>query len=228
MKFLILFFLAFPVFADTLICFGDSQTAIRPPVQATDTYCYKMSYATGRGMLNKGIGGNTTVDALARISADVLTQTGSCVTVMFGAVDSYIKDSQDFSTWWASPKPSEVSIANYTTNLTSIVNQIKGAGKSVTLMTPWPTFGTANLNQGQFYSDAVKAVGRALGVAVLDAHDIMRRLWWGSKPWFTSTSNAPDLWTLIVDEQHPSALGHTKMAELCNQPQSIGACACTK
>ena len=151
---------------------------------------------------------------------------------MFGAVDSDIESSgaYEYGSWWTAPQPSEVSLADFTANLTSIVQQILNAGKNVTLLTPWPKFSTAGLNQGRFYSDAVKGVGANFGIPVLDAGDIMRKLWWGSDQWLAArivpNPNAPSLWSLIEDELHPSALGHTYIANLCALPQAFRACAC--
>ena len=78
-----------------LICLGDSQTAVRPPVQSADTYCNKMASAIGTTAINKGVGGNTSADALARMD-DVLAQPGSCVTVMLGTNDAWIDPSLQY------------------------------------------------------------------------------------------------------------------------------------
>ena len=227
---LVVLLLPLTALADTLICFGDSQTAVRPPVQLADTFCAKMAGA--RTPVNKGVGGDSTVDALARLNGDVLTQSGSCVTVMFGAGDSEISYSGSYSYtgWWTGPQTSEVSVASFTANLTSIVQQILKAGKQVTLLTPWTNFNTANLNQGRFYSDAVKGVGAALGVPVLDAGDILRQLWTNSYEWLNRNGvvhpNAPTLGSLMADDLHPSVVGHTHIANLCSKPQNVAACAC--
>jgi len=184
-----------------------------------------MAAATGRTDLNKGVGGNTTADMLARLNADVLTQQGSCVVVMAGANDAFIAPgTYDYSSYWSTPKPSAISLAQFKINLTSMVTQIKAAGKDVTLITPWSFFSTPNLIQFTFYVDTVKQVGGLTGTPVLDADSIQRDLWWASTQWLGVTS--PSLWDLEQDYQHPSALGHTKIKELCAKPQNAGACAC--
>ena len=72
--------------------------------------------------------------------------------------------------------------------------------------------------------DIDKVVGGLRGVPVVDADSIQRNLWWGSIQWVGGSS--PSLWDLEIDYQHPSALGHTKIAELCQKPQNVNACAC--
>lgn len=214
--------------AENLICIGDSQTAIRAPLVSSETYCYKMAVATGRTALNKGVGGNTTSDMIARFNADVVTQSGSCVVIMGGANDAFIDPSAtyDYSTYWTAPKPSAVSVVTFQSNLTAMVNAAKSAGKSVTLITPWTFWSSPQLVQFTFYVDAMKATGAQLGVPVLDADAIQRSLWWASAPWQT-VAPAPSLWDLEQDYQHPSALGHTKIKELCQKPQNVSACACS-
>ncbi len=212
--------------ADNLICLGDSQTSVRPPLVASEVFCTKMAVATGRTALNKGVGGNTSTDMLARLYADVLSQPGSCVTVMAGANDAFIDPyaTYDYSTYWAQAKPSAVSVTAFQNNLISIVQQIKNSGKQVTLLTSWAFFSTPELIQFLFYVDAVKYIGVFTGTPVLDADAIQRNAWWGSSQWLGT--GAPSLWDMEVDYQHPSALGHTAIANLCQKPQNATACAC--
>lgn len=214
-------------FSETIIALGDSQTAVRAPLIATETYCHKMAERTGRACLNKGVGGNTSTDMLARFNADVIAQAGSCVVIMAGANDAFINPgvNYDYSTYWTEPRPSAVSVPIFKSNLTEMVKQARSAGKDVTLITPWTFFSTPLLIQFTFYADTVKEVGGLLGVPVLDADAIQRDLWWASKPWLTQNA-APLLWDLEVDYQHPSAAGHTRIADLCRKPQNATACAC--
>jgi lysophospholipase L1-like esterase len=220
--------LAQPSFADNLICFGDSQTAIRMPLVQSDTFCYKMAHATRKTDINKGIGGNTSADGLARLTNDVLMQPGSCVTVMFGANDAFIDNAAtyDYSAYWMTPKPSAVSVAQYMTNLTSMIQQITGAGKRVTLITPWAFWSTPQLNQLPFYVDAMKAVAVQTGTPLLDAYEIQLNRWWSSQPWLPASTNAPMMWDQEQDYQHPNGMGHTEIADLCKKPQNKNACAC--
>ena len=217
-----------PSFADSLICFGDSQTAIRVPLVQSDTFCSKMAIATGKTDINKGIGGNTSTDGINRLTNDVLAQQGSCVTVMFGANDAFIDNTAtyDYQSYWTAPKPSAVPVTQYMSNLNSMIQQIKAAGKQVTLITPWAFWSTAQLNQMPFYVDAMKAVSMQTGTPLLDAYGIQLNRWWSSQPWLAPSTNAPSMWLQEQDYQHPSGYGHTEIADLCKKPQSANACAC--
>lgn len=225
---ILLFFFSSFANADNLICIGDSQTAVRSPLVASDTYCHKMASAIGKTAINKGVGGNTTSDMLARFTADVTSQSGSCVVIMGGANDAFINPmgSYDYSSYWTGPVSSAVSLSTYQSNLTAMVNAAKSSGKNVTLITPWVFFSTPNLVQFTFYANAMKSVGGVLGVPVLDADGIQRDLWWASRPWLTQNA-APMLWDFEADYQHPNAAGHTLIANLCQKPQNATACACS-
>lgn len=214
--------------AGNLLCFGDSQTAIRPPLVQTDTYCYKMAQATGRTDINKGVGGEDTQMAMQRIQADVISQTAECVVVMFGANDGFISPTAtyDYSTYWPAPKPARVSLADYKANLENMVDLITASGKAVTLITPWAFWSTPHLQQYPFYVDAMKEVGKEKGVPVLDAYAIQLNAWWASQPWLQASTGAPSMWSLQQDYQHPSAAGHTKIAQLCQKLENANACAC--
>ena len=228
--------MVFPSYADNLICLGDSQTAVRPPVQAEDTYCHKMAIATGRTALNKAVGGRLSTEVLANLSSDALTQQGSCVTVMLGAGDSFLDYANDnpaifdYSSYWTQAQVGRVSVSQFKANLTSIVQQLRAAGKNVTLLTSWQFASTLYLTQSQFYADVVKGVGAELGVPVLDAAAIFLHRYWGSSQWLdgrvTPPISAPSILSFLVDWQHQSALGHTYIANLCQKPQAVGACAC--
>lgn len=218
-----------PLNAASLLCLGDSQTQVRPPLVASETYCHKMAQATGRTAINAGVGGNTSTMGLARLQTDVLSTSAECVAVMFGANDAFIESAPtyNYSSYWTEPKPGRVSLATYRENITSMVTQIQAQGKAVTLITPWAFWSTEYLQQFPFYVNVVKQVGKEMGVPVLDAYAIQLNLWWASQPWLTPASGAPSFWALEQDYQHPSALGHTKIAELCTKPENSASCACT-
>jgi lysophospholipase L1-like esterase len=231
MKIIFIFLVTFfssQSYAESLICFGDSQTAVRTPLVSSDTYCHKMAMATGRVAINKGVGGNTSSDGLKRLKADVLNQNGSCVVIMFGANDAFIDPTAvyDLKTRWNAPKESAVSVSQYKANLTDMITKIRRVGKNVTLITPWAFWSTPQLIQFPFYVDAMKSVGAKMSVPILDAYAIQLNGWWASQPWLDSSTGAPLFWRYEQDYQHPSAEGHTQIADLCRQPQNTDACAC--
>ena len=226
MKYLLSFLLFCGIAHAQLIVAGDSQPSVRAPLVASDTFCYKMASALGATCTNLGVGGNTSSDLLARFST-VTATPGTCVIIQIGANDAAIapNGSYDFSSYWTSPQPSAVSVAQYTANLTQMVILSRAAGKEPVFMTPWAFFSSPDLVQFPFYVNAMIAVGAQMGVPVLDAYRIQTDLWWASKPWLTQNA-APSLWDLEADYQHPNAAGHTLEANLCQKPQNSGACAC--
>jgi lysophospholipase L1-like esterase len=76
-------------------------------------------------ILNKGIGGNTTADLLARIDNDVLNEGPDLVVLMVGTNDFLNSKKM-------------ISYENYTDNLDAIVKKIKANNAQVLLLSPPP------------------------------------------------------------------------------------------
>lgn len=207
--------------AEPLVCFGDSQTVgIREGVLPGQEWCAILAKRKGVPAINKGVGGNTTNDALKRLEADVLSQSGACVTVMFGANDG-----------WRDPRtnpspPAEVSSDRYKANLYTIVQKLKGAGKQITLMTPWPFFSTPTLQNMQPYVQAAKEVAFKEQVPLVDVYTAAAMNWWN----YCTAGDASCGWfsNRYTDYQHPSASGNAEIAALCELPQNQTACACAQ
>lgn len=70
----------------TVIALGDSLTA-GYRVAEGEGWPEKLSAIVGRPILNRGVSGNTTADALARLEADVLSQDPRIVLVCLGGND---------------------------------------------------------------------------------------------------------------------------------------------
>ena len=83
-----------------IILFGDSITAGYYHQEVTDLLTTRISQAFPLAdVINAGIPGNTTVDALERIDRHVLTYEPDYVTVFFGANDMathHLKTSEDY------------------------------------------------------------------------------------------------------------------------------------
>ena len=71
---------------DAIICFGDSLTAGSGASSGHD-YPALLAKALGRPVINAGVPGNTTRDALQRLDADVLSRQPRLVIVEFGGND---------------------------------------------------------------------------------------------------------------------------------------------
>lgn len=76
----------------TCVCMGDSLTSVIDQiVSSAETYwTYLVQLQTGIRMINKGIGGETSAQNLARFNTDVLSYSPKYCTIMTGANDIYV------------------------------------------------------------------------------------------------------------------------------------------
>ncbi|WP_223701031.1 SGNH/GDSL hydrolase family protein [Sutcliffiella deserti] len=176
----------------TLVCFGDSLTAghegkERPRLSEKLTHqlsAYKV--------INAGVAGNTTKDALNRIDKDVLNFTPDLVTVLFGSNDA------------AANK--KVGIKTYKENLLKMTNLI-GPDRTI-LITPPPVDETLQPNRTNSelakYADAVKQVAEETGSHFIE--------------FFTEVHSIPDYEKLLVgilnDGLHFGEAGYDLLSEL--------------
>lgn len=149
-----------------IIGFGDSIT------EGTDYFAPHLANilytAYGRkvvDMVNAGVGGNTTVNALARIQADVINKSPDMVIVNFGTNDAYKDDG-------ISPR---VPLSTYQSNIASIFNQIQTAGAVVVWMNSIPcneAVTSPNLLNAdkQSYNTAAKVEADARGITTVDVY----------------------------------------------------------
>ncbi|HPE95740.1 MAG TPA: GDSL-type esterase/lipase family protein [Bacillota bacterium] len=111
------------VFSDrTVVAFGDSITAFTGWVGMLPGFI-------GTNVINAGVGGNTTIHAIARLKKDIIELNPDVVIVNFGMNDAAMKLS-DYTNL--------VSIDSYEKNMRSIITQIIAAGANVILVTPHP------------------------------------------------------------------------------------------
>src|SRR5690242_5523760 len=79
-----------------VITLGDSITrGERPGVKADETFAARLQAAlrknaTGAEVLNVGVGGERTDQAVKRLKAAVIDQKPALVTIMYGTNDSYV------------------------------------------------------------------------------------------------------------------------------------------
>ncbi len=198
----------------TIVCFGDSTTAPRD-VAGRDLTVYAdilraelpKKGITG-SVLNKGVGGNTTKDALARFKTDVLDYNPDLVIMQFGCNDS----AMDV---WKDPPVTEprVSLAEYISNLQTMIHALKDRGCRVILMTPeprrWTTkmvslYGKPPYNPNDpmgfnllftDYAQAVRDIAKKENMALVDIYNI-----------FTACGEKID--TFFLDGVHPNDEGH--------------------
>ncbi|HUG69152.1 MAG TPA: GDSL-type esterase/lipase family protein [Pirellulaceae bacterium] len=178
-----------------IVCFGDSVTGVYYHTGSRRAYTDMLGIAL-RGispqakveMINAGISGHTTVNALARIDRDVLSHQPDLVTVMFGLNDM-----------------TRVPLDEYRANLREIVAKCQAVGSEVVLATPNNVIDTSGRPTEKLihYCDAVREVGRELNVPVCDVYRELDAI---------RAHNAFDWRLLMSDAIHPNMDGHRRMA----------------
>lgn len=178
-----------------VVCFGDSVTGVYYHTGSRRAYPDMLGIALHRvsprakvEMINAGISGHTTVNALARIDRDVLRRKPDLVTVMFGLNDM-----------------TRVPLDKYRANLKEIVRKCRAAGAEVVLATPNNVTDTPSRPTKKLlaYCDVVREVGRELRVPVCDVYrefDAVRAH--GAFDWRLQMS----------DVIHPNMEGHKRIA----------------
>jgi lysophospholipase L1-like esterase len=187
------------------VCFGDSVTAANEGsnLNPSQGFCQLMSQEHGyTTILNKGLSGDWTTQALGRVQADVVSQNPDCTTVMFGINDN----------------ARAIPIATYKANLKSIVQQIKAGGSQVTLMTPNLVRSTPYANAFPPYLKSIREVSVEENVPLIDFY-----AWFGEQYW-TASSGTWNGW--YIDALHLSVSGNRMMADVCQQKQNQKACIC--
>lgn len=150
----------------TLVTFGDSLTAL-------STWPMTVAEELNMRLVNAGIGGHTTADAAKRFERDVLAHDPDFVILCFATNDFYRKNGIE----------PQVSLADYTNNLVSFIEQLRAVGATPILMTPpfisegasgGPTLypeGTVN-KALDTYVDAMRTVAEEQKVDLIDIHTI--------------------------------------------------------
>lgn len=178
-----------------VVCFGDSVTGVYYHTGSRRAYTDMLGIALRQiapqakvEMINAGISGHTTENALARIDRDVIAHKPDLVTVMFGLNDM-----------------TRVPLESYRENLKAIVQRCRAAGSEVILATPNNVITSADRPTEKLiqYGDAIRQVGIELKVPVCDVYrelDAMRH-------------HSETEWRLLMsDAIHPNMAGHKRIA----------------
>ncbi len=178
-----------------VVCFGDSVTGVYYHTGSRRAYTDMLGIALRRfaprakvEMVNAGISGHTTVNALSRIDRDVLSHKPDLVTVMFGLNDM-----------------TRVPLEKYRSNLREIVAKCRAAGAEVVLATPNNVIQTGGRPTEKLiqYCDVVREVGRELKTPVCDCYRELEAF----------RSHDPFGWRLLMsDAIHPNMDGHKRVA----------------
>jgi len=200
----------------TIVAFGDSVTyGVREGVNEYQTYRERLRYRLKTAgvevrVVNAGIGGHNTRDALARLERDVLAEAPSMVLLMFGLNDAAMVDGGvDGPVARTEPR---VALEDYRANLTEMVRRCKAGGAQVIMCTPNPmSRAYAHSDMGEYarhedmnymlreYVQAAREVATEADLAVVDVFDL-----------FTSR---PDGLEMIPDGCHPWPEGHALIAD---------------
>lgn len=180
----------------TVVCFGDSVTGLYYHTGGRRTYTNMVQIGLQRAYpnapitaINAGISGNTTVDALARIEADVLAHKPDLVTVMFGLNDM-----------------TRVPLDEYRANLKNIFAQCRGIGAEVMLCTPNSVTDTESRPTAKLldYVAVVRELAAEEKTALADCYTAFEKV---------RDLSAMDWKFLMSDEIHPNMAGHKRIAE---------------
>ena len=168
---------------------------------------------------NAGIGGNTTRDALKRYSTDVLRHQPRIIVMQFGINDSAVDV-------WKKPPATEsrVPLAEYLSNLRTLITTAQKQQAKVILMTSNPLRWTPRLKEMygrppyhveaedgfesatlRAYNAALRKLAAEMKVPLVDVH--------AAYPAFAAKRQTT-LDSLLPDGMHPGDLGHELVAEL--------------
>lgn len=179
-----------------IVCFGDSVTGVYYHTGSRRAYTDMLGLALKQThrranltMVNAGISGHTTVNALARIERDVLAHKPTLVTVMFGLNDM-----------------TGVPLETYRDNLVTIIRRCREVGAELVLCTPNNVIDTSSRPTARLldYCQVVRQVARDQDVALWDCYNAFEQLRRRDK----------FAWRMLMsDEIHPNMDGHKRIAE---------------
>ncbi|MCA9140632.1 MAG: hypothetical protein KDB00_27860 [Planctomycetales bacterium] len=188
----------------TVVVLGDSITkGVRSGVNQNQTFAAIIGKEHGQRVLNVGIGGERSDQALKRLDQDVISKRPRFVLVMYGTNDSYIDPGKSTS---------RITPQAYRENLQSIVERLLLHGIEPILMTPprWaadaPRNGVGvNPNESLFsFVVACREVADTNDVPLVDHF----------QHWTQAEKFGTNLLDWTTDGCHPNAIGHAEIAKV--------------
>jgi acyl-CoA thioesterase-1 len=192
-----------------IVTLGDSITrGVRAGVKPDETFAAVLQQQLQKQgipakVINVGIGGERTDQALQRLQKAVLVLQPQIVTIMYGTNDSYVDPGQ---------KDVRLSTEQYGKNLRELVDRIRQAGARPILMTP-PCWGAKASPNGigehpnvrlEKYVQVCRKVAADAKVPLVDHY----RYWSGQ------TAAGVDIGRWTTDQCHPNPKGHREMGAL--------------
>jgi lysophospholipase L1-like esterase len=191
-----------------IVVLGDSITkGYRAGVTQAETFASLLQdslRAAGHDVdvINQGVGGERTDQALARLNRDVLALEPDIVTVMYGTNDSYVDQGQ---------QDSRLSAEQFRQNLELILAELRRIGIQPILMTE-PRWGDQAGNNGagehpnlrlEKFVDECRSVADKTQTPLIDHF----------KVWTKANSDGTDIGAWTTDQCHPNPAGHSIIAE---------------
>jgi acyl-CoA thioesterase-1 len=189
-----------------IVTLGDSITkASRPGVTEDQTFSSLLQSWLRRDgftveVLNRGIGGERTDQALARLDT-ILALKPSLVTVMYGTNDSYVDPGRT---------ESRLTVEQYRENLRELVRRLRDAGATPVLMTPpcWAKGAKNGLDEDPNvrlnpFVKAVREVAQATKAPLVDHWE----------EWMCALVVGEDVGSWTTDLCHPNPDGQERLAK---------------
>jgi len=191
-----------------IVTLGDSIThGTRTGVPADTIFAARIEKSlNGQGIscevVNVGIGGERTDQALKRLERDVLSLNPQFVVVMYGTNDSFVDVGK---------KQSRISPDAYEKNLRELVTRLRDANSQPILMTE-PRWGDDAAGNGlgehpnvrlEQFVERCRLVAKEMKVPLVD----------NFAAWTTAHHDGQDLSDWTTDECHPNSQGHKVIAD---------------
>ena len=191
-----------------IVVLGDSITkGVRSGVTAEQTFGALLQQDLKNAglnveVLNQGIGGERTDQALKRLPQDILPLRPAIVVVMYGTNDSYVDIGQS---------QTRISAQQFEDNLQAIIQSLRSQQIKVVLMTE-PRWGkTANPNGAaehpnvklEQFLERTRSVARKQQLPLVDHF----------QHWTIAEQQGTDIGTWTTDQCHPNPAGHRQLAD---------------
>lgn len=191
-----------------IVTLGDSITkGVRTGVTANETFAAIVESSLreklpATDVVNVGIGGERTDQALQRLDAEIVSKKPRIVTIMYGTNDSYVDLGKT---------QSRLSVDEYRANLVKIVESLQKAGIQPVLMTEprWGRKAKNGLDENpndrlEKYVEACRSVAREHKLPLVDHF----------ADWTKAEAEGADVGDWTTDQCHPNPEGHRRMAGL--------------
>jgi len=193
--------------AITIVALGDSITkGARSGVKQEETFAALVEAGLKQRrvkaeVVNMGVGGERTDQALERLEKDVLSRKPRLVTIMYGTNDSFVDKGR---------KEPRLTVDEFRMNMKSLVAKLRAVGVQPVLMTEprWGPEGRNGLDENpngllEKYVQACRSVAKEEKVPLVDHFAI----------WTKAEAEGTKIAEWTTDQCHPNPAGHKQLAE---------------